>query len=101
MLSRRSGVGVVAYKRAIYAIGGYNGIERLSTCERYDLRTREWTPLPQMYCPRSNFGVEVFDDCIFVVGGYNGSTTIENVESFDDEQNEWFFIFPIEFNLKK
>lgn len=89
MSSARSGVGVVAYKWGIYAIGGYNGFSRLTTCERYDTRTKEWTPLAEMYTPRSNFGLDVMDGCIFVVGGYNGVTTIESVESFDDKNNEW------------
>lgn len=59
MSFKRSGVGLVSYNKALYAIGGYNGMFRLSTCEKYDPKTRRWIRIPDMYTPRSNFGVAV------------------------------------------
>lgn len=59
MRNRRSGIGVIAYHGCIYALGGFNGITRMNTGERYCPQTRQWTPIPEMYSPRSNFATEV------------------------------------------
>jgi len=43
----------------IYALGGFNGISRMNTGERYNPLTNSWSALPDMYSPRSNFAIEV------------------------------------------
>ncbi|GFS25858.1 kelch-like protein 10 [Elysia marginata] len=90
MTSRRSGVGVIAYNGAIYAVGGFDGVSRTSTAERYSPTDRTWSNLPDMYNARSNFGIEVIDDMLFVIGGFNGETTIYNVECYDTQAGEWY-----------
>lgn len=59
MRNRRSGVGVIAYNGMIYALGGFNGITRMNTGERYSPETRSWTTIPEMFSPRSNFAIGV------------------------------------------
>ena len=63
MRNRRSGVGVIAYNGMIYALGGFNGITRMNTGERYCPVRNTWSTIPEMYSPRSNFAIEVTVYC--------------------------------------
>ncbi|XP_056269504.1 kelch-like protein 10 [Pseudoliparis swirei] len=85
MNSPRSGVGIIAYADCVYAVGGFDGINRLCTAEAYNPVNNSWHEVTPMLTSRSNFGIEVLDDQIFVVGGFNGN----NVESYDVTTNEW------------
>ena len=51
--------GVIAYRGAIYAMGGFNGTARLNTGERYNPAMNAWRPIADMFHPRSNFAIEV------------------------------------------
>lgn len=48
----RSRVGVAAYNNKLYAFGGYNGTERLSTVEVYDPFLKSWKIISPMQCKR-------------------------------------------------
>lgn len=66
--------------RVLYAVGGFNGTNRMNTGEKLDLKARrlEWQRIASMANPRSNFGLELIDDGsqIMAAGGYNGTVTI-------------------------
>lgn len=42
--------------RLLYAIGGYDGKQRLSTVERYNPDENSWTFVAEMSSPRSGAG---------------------------------------------
>ena len=44
----RSRVGVAVMKSRLYAIGGYNGTERLNTVEEFDADTKRWRKVASM-----------------------------------------------------
>lgn len=44
----RSRVGVAVMKNRLYAIGGFNGQERLATVEVYDPNTKAWSKVAPM-----------------------------------------------------
>ena len=48
----RSRVGVAVMGRRMYAIGGYNGSERLSTVEIFDPDSQTWSKASSMNCKR-------------------------------------------------
>ena len=73
----------------VYAVGGFDGINRLRHAEAYSPLTNSWKNTSSMSTPRSNFGIEVIDDKLIVVGGYNGQKTSADVEAYDDTTNEW------------
>jgi len=52
MATLRSRVGVTVADRMLYAIGGYNGAERLSTVEAYDANRGQWRRVANMNCKR-------------------------------------------------
>ncbi|UYV74625.1 KLHL10 [Cordylochernes scorpioides] len=58
MLSRRSGVSCAALHGSLYVLGGFNGMSRLASGERYNPRTNSWAPIPEMASRRSNFAME-------------------------------------------
>ncbi|KAE8745064.1 hypothetical protein FOCC_FOCC008315 [Frankliniella occidentalis] len=86
MLSPRSGVSLVAHCGYLYALGGFNGQDRLSSGERFD--GHAWQPIVDMLHPRSNFAAVILDDLIYVIGGFNG-TIIPNTECLNVDKNEW------------
>lgn len=53
----RSRVGVATLNGKLYAFGGFNGSERLSTVEVYDPKTKSWYQGKAMLCKRSAVGV--------------------------------------------
>lgn len=73
----------------LFGAGGFNGISRMCSGEKYNPATNAWSHIPDMYNPRSNFAIEVIDDMIFAIGGFNGVTTIFHVECYDEKTNEW------------
>lgn len=57
MHTKRLGVGVAVINRLLYAIGGFDGNERLASMECYHPENNEWTILPAMRIGRSGAGV--------------------------------------------
>lgn len=57
MHSKRLGVGVAVINRLLYAIGGFDGNERLPSIECYHPENNAWTILPPMKTGRSGAGV--------------------------------------------
>merc|ERR1740137_92671 len=90
MRNRRSGIGVAALDGHVFAVGGFNGMARMTSGERYNPETNAWTPIADMIKPRSNFAIEVVSGLIFAIGGFNGSRTINDVECYDPQAEEWF-----------
>ena len=56
MHTRRLGVGVAVVNRLLYAVGGFDGTERLASVECYHPENNEWTPIPAMSKKRSGAG---------------------------------------------
>ncbi|PIO31251.1 hypothetical protein AB205_0100530 [Aquarana catesbeiana] len=90
MLSRRSGVGVIAYGDLVYAVGGSDGVTRLHSAEAYNPANNSWTEIASMFSPRTNFGIEVLEDLLYVTGGFNGFRTTFEAEYYDRKTNEWY-----------
>ena len=53
MLTCRQGLALVAFNNSLFAIGGNNGKERLSSVERYDKLKNEWSLAPVLNQSRS------------------------------------------------
>ena len=56
MAHQRIGVGVAVVNRLMYAIGGYDGNNRLSSVERYHPENDEWAMVAPMNTTRSGAG---------------------------------------------
>lgn len=95
MHSKRLGVGVSVVNRLLYAIGGFDGNERLASVECYHPENNEWTLLPSMKTGRSGAGVAALNQHIYVVGGFDGSRQLASVERYDTENEVWDTVSPI------
>jgi len=60
--------GVCSLDQYIYAVGGYDGSSQLSSVERYDVWSDQWTTITSMSCPRSALSVGVINNCIYAIG---------------------------------
>ena len=89
------------YNNKLYAIGGFNGNERLQSVECLDLlkSNPKWTASAPLLRPRSNFGVTIVDKKIFVVGGFDGEGVVSHTELYDDESKTWNHSEPL--NVKR
>merc|ERR1712072_1562636 len=96
MFKRRSGLSCVSVNGSLYALGGYNGNDRLRCCEKYDFRKRRWEFISSMLTPRSNFEAVVINNKIMVIGGYDGTKTTEAVESYDISSGKWSFCYNLQ-----
>lgn len=95
MHSKRLGVGVAVVNRLLYAIGGFDGKERLASIECYHPENNAWTNLPSMSVGRSGSGVAALNQFIYVVGGFDGTRQLSSVERYDTEQQTWDSVQPI------
>jgi kelch-like protein 19 len=65
MHTKRLGVGVAVVNRLLYAIGGYDGNERLGSGECYHPENNAWTMIAPMTTQRSgagNFNIMSYQD---------------------------------------
>lgn len=68
MHTQRCYVAVVEHNGLIYALGGYDGKNRLDSAERYDPITNQWTLIPNMNCLRSDAHACTFNGKIYITG---------------------------------
>lgn len=68
MHSQRCYVSVVELNGLIYALGGYDGKNRLNSAERYDPNTNQWTLIPSMNYLRSDAHASTLNDKIYITG---------------------------------
>ena len=89
----RSRVGVAVMQNRLYAIGGYNGQERLNTVEVFDAVTKRWSKVAAMNCKRSAVGAVALGNHLYVCGGFDGISSLDTVERWGWHGVEIFFKF--------
>ncbi|XP_005111397.1 kelch-like protein 18 [Aplysia californica] len=95
MSTMRSRVGVTVLKGCLYAIGGYNGMERLDTVEVYEPLSHRWTRVAAMNCKRSALGAVSLNGRVIVCGGYDGVTSLRSCETYDPSTKLWSMLKPM------
>ena len=68
--------GLIAFVKAVYVFGGWNGSKTLKTCEKLPLGTPQWRTLPNMNEVRVGFNPCLFGHLIYLCG-YSYGTTME------------------------
>lgn len=87
--SRRCRAGVVVLDGLVYAVGGFNGTQRIKTVDCYDPQTNRWSTVAPMDARRATLGADVLDRKIFAVGGFDGQIGLQSAEFFDPQKNCW------------
>ncbi len=75
-----------------YVLGGHDGVRYLSSIERFDPSTSEWTIVAIMDSPRTGLGVSVMGKKIFVIGGHDGTKYLSTVQCYDPNQDTWSYV---------
>jgi len=70
-----------------YAVGGYDGSNRISTVEIFDPRTNSWR-IGSPFSIARGYGCAVtMDDNLFYIGGVNDAgETVDTVEVYNERQ---------------
>lgn len=89
MKTVRSRVGVAVLNGRLYAIGGFDGEERLSTVEVFHQGNKKWKKVASMNCKRSALGAVAINRKLYVCGGYDGVSSLKTVEVYDPEKDVW------------
>ena len=89
MKEKRHNFGAVVFHDKIYAAGGYNGDYRLSSAEKYDVRTNQWLYIEKMNQIRYGCRLGVFRNTVFAVGGYNKNGILNTTEWYNNETNTY------------
>jgi len=79
----------------LYAIGGSDGAQALSTCERFVEKANKWESLPPMPTPRSNLAALACEGRLYAIGGTDGVQVLGTVELYDEETNSWRSLPPM------
>jgi kelch-like protein 12 len=83
MSQRRGLAGVCTYQDMIYVCGGFDGLMRHMSMERYDPQIDQWSMVGNMSVGREGAGLVVANDMIYCIGGYDGVNLLNSVERFD------------------
>ena len=75
----------------VFAFGGYNQSTQLTSCEKFTISTKAWTPLKDMANPRGVFSPCEYKDQIYLADTYPSHRVIE----IFDIATENFAVFPV------
>ena len=89
MPTGRNGLSTAVVEGKIYAIGGWDGSQILSTVETYDPVTGTWTKRADMRAPRAFLSSAVVDGKIYAIGGWDRSQNISTVQAYDPATDTW------------
>lgn len=90
MSEKRCGLGCAVLGDSIYAVGGHDGQNYLSSVERYDTAKETWfKDVPPMVNARTSIGVAVLNGCMYAIGGQMSDGATDKVERYDPGNNVW------------
>jgi len=73
----------------IYLVGGFDGHNRLKSCERFDPKTSQWKQIAPLNIARSHVSCVVSQGRLFAVGGYDGENSLSSCEIYNESTNKW------------
>lgn len=84
MESPRCAHGTATLDGCIVVCGGYDRIECLKSCEKYDPVHNVWLPMPDMRQPRGRFHIAQVDSKLIAIGGSDGHVELDSVEMYEE-----------------
>ncbi|XP_021927989.1 kelch-like protein 10, partial [Zootermopsis nevadensis] len=91
----RRSLSVAVLRGAVYAMGGFYGGLHLSTAERYDCETDQWSLIAPMNTGREDASAAVLNNKIYVAGGRHDKNFLNSVEVYDTDIDQWTFVAPM------
>uniref|UniRef100_A0A8D3C2U3 BTB domain-containing protein n=1 Tax=Scophthalmus maximus TaxID=52904 RepID=A0A8D3C2U3_SCOMX len=72
-----------------YCIGGFDGVQHLSSVNKLDMSTHTWHEVAPMHNCRSYVSVTVLNGLIYALGGFDGHSHFSSAECYKPETNQW------------
>ena len=97
---QRCGHALVSCHGYLYAIGGWDGHNHLSSVERLSDLKAEWVNIEPILTPRAGLAAVNCDGVVYAIGGrsgYDNSTTLKTVERYDSSAKKWNFVGDMNF----
>ena len=69
MAKPRGGIAAATVRGDVVVVGGEEAAGTIREVERYDPRSREWQPLPDLPTPRHGLGAVARDGRVYVIEG--------------------------------
>lgn len=73
----------------MFAVGGYDGSQHLSSVECYNACSNQWMSIASMQSNRCYVGTAVMGGKLFATGGYDGLSLLDSAERYDPLLQEW------------
>ncbi|XP_030072821.1 LOW QUALITY PROTEIN: kelch-like protein 6 [Microcaecilia unicolor] len=85
----------------VYAIGGFNGMQRISSMETYDPFHNFWTETAPLLVNVSSFAAASHNKKLYVIGGGpNGKLATDSTQCYDPLTNKWSLKSPMPIEAK-
>ncbi|ELU02953.1 hypothetical protein CAPTEDRAFT_76787, partial [Capitella teleta] len=88
MLVSRSSHASIYQNNHLYVVGGMDDKSYMSSVNKLDLKSGEWSPLPSLPKPLQAPYVAFVSNQLFVIEGFNGSISLD-VQEYDSRQSAW------------
>lgn len=98
MQLRRNRLALAMFRGELYAIGGVDLMEPVSTVEKYSPLTNSWRYVASMNTPRRSCSAVATKAGIFVLGGFSGGVYLKSVEFYDASLDEWQYQQPMQYS---
>ena len=100
MKRKRYSHSCIYLQNEIYCIGGYgynndktnnssSKIISLKSCEKYDIKNKEWKNIKDLNSARACFGKCIYNNNIFVFGGYDNKNILSSIEKYEPITDIW------------
>ncbi|MBN3297956.1 KLH35 protein, partial [Amia calva] len=83
---------MAALRGKLYAVGGFNGMERLLSVESYSPFDNHWQPVAPLLLPVSSAAVAACGGKLYVIGGA--------VQCYDPVEDKWSYMAPCPFTQR-
>ncbi|KAJ8013131.1 hypothetical protein DPEC_G00050110 [Dallia pectoralis] len=85
----------------VYALGGFDGTQRLTSVEAYEPFHNRWTQAPPLVLAVSSFAAASFDKWIFAIGGGpNGKLATDKLQCWEPGTESWTMKTPMPVEAK-
>ncbi|XP_054830750.1 kelch-like protein 35 [Eublepharis macularius] len=92
---------MVTLQGKIYAVGGYDGFDRLASVECYDSFCNTWTAVAPLVEAISSAAVVSCLDQLYVIGGaVDDRANTDKVQCYDPATNRWSLLSPAPFSQR-
>ncbi|KAK2839878.1 hypothetical protein Q5P01_013618 [Channa striata] len=92
---------MAVHRGKLYTIGGFDGVQRLTSVEAYDPFHNRWTQVTPLAVGVSSFAASSFDKWIYVIGGGpNGKLATDKVQCWEPGTDCWELRAPIPIETK-